>query len=176
MEAEHPLETVIQAVSEAETKNSHIELEPFNLEEIGAILRNFLLDESSSDDEQAIDRVSDLCKVIFKFTNGNTLWIMLVLRLLNDRQVLSFDEGEQRFNWKKLAIKKEVKNWREGGDKVVDSIFGAIESRVEKFPKKIRFLIEVRILLEMCLQQLLLTPCLFSKGDFFFEVDLVQLN
>ncbi|CAJ1955151.1 unnamed protein product [Cylindrotheca closterium] len=143
----HPLATHKAAISGTDIQETHINLQPFDLDSTKEVLSGLLLDAVTIDEEKPVQRTEDLAKTLHKCTRGNALWMMAILRILNDESILVYDKGE--FKWSKQAVKKHMKQWKEDGNKVVKSISGAIENRIENCSKKIRFVLEAIALLRL---------------------------
>jgi predicted ATPase len=137
----HPFESFKQIVTIAGTRVTKMELDPFDRKTVEEILGSLLLDES--EDDKALDQVKDLAKTLHSFTNGNTLYIMATLHLLHDKNILIYNESHQRFDWQKLKVKKQIKKWRDGNDKILESISSVFKARVEGMRQKHRFAVEV---------------------------------
>jgi predicted ATPase len=136
------LQNLKDAILSTDTRITEIQLKPFDLQSVEEILCSVFLDEHDIEDDGAIDRVQDLGEILFALTKGNTLWMMNLLRLLNDLKLLTHIPQELRWDWNRKKIKKAVKGWIETNDKAFSSCHGVISTRLQSLPKKIKFVVE----------------------------------
>lgn len=149
-------ETSLKQVSST-TQSSNIltklSVTPFSLEEVEELLCSIFLntDEedtgggngAGTDDVESLERIQDLAEILHKCTGGNMLYMIHVLRWLNDEKLVTrHQDGTSKWCWNRKAIKKHVKACNEKGDKVFcGGLHGVLERRMEELPKKVQFVL-----------------------------------
>ena len=122
---------------------THVDLSAFSKQEVEEMLSSIFLEDGAVGDDSEVDKIQDLADILFALSKGNTLWMMQVLRLLNDLKLVKYDDKFFRWEWNRKKIKKEVKSWREANDPAFSSIEGVITKRLEILPNKIKFVVQV---------------------------------
>jgi len=142
-EENNALQVMREGISETtDIRTTDLELPPFQKEEVEEILCSVFLEDGGADDDAEIDKIQDLAEILFALSKGNTLWMMQLLRLLNDSKLITYDPNFFRWEWNRKKIKKEVKAWRENDDRAFDTMEGVIAKRLVKLPNKIKFVVQ----------------------------------
>ena len=139
------LELLKQRIGQqTETRVTTMDLERMDLQSVEEILCGVFLEEHDLEDDAAIDKVQDLGEILFALTKGNTLWMMSLLRLLYDIKLVYFTtktDDDHKWDWNRKKIKKTLKGWRESNDKAFGSCQGVLATRLDKLPKKVKFVV-----------------------------------